>query len=104
MNWIKISETDAIDNEESLAIDWQGKKLALHKLDDEFYLTDNVCTHQYALLSDGYLEDGCVECPLHQAKFCLHTGKAMNAPATVDIKVYPLRIEGNDILADLSQA
>jgi 3-phenylpropionate/trans-cinnamate dioxygenase ferredoxin subunit len=45
-----------------------------------------------------------VECPLHQAKFCLRTGKAMNAPATVDIKVYPLRIEGNDILADLSQA
>ncbi|WBM37488.1 non-heme iron oxygenase ferredoxin subunit [Alcaligenes faecalis] len=104
MNWIKISETDAIDNEESLAIEWEGKKLALHKLDDEFHLTDNVCTHQYALLSDGYLEDGCVECPLHQAKFCLRTGKAMNAPATVDIKVYPLRIEGNDILADLGQA
>ncbi|WP_341668791.1 non-heme iron oxygenase ferredoxin subunit [Alcaligenes sp. SDU_A2] len=104
MNWIKISEIDAIDNEESQAIEAHGKKLALHKLDGEFFLTDNVCTHQYALLSDGYLEDGCVECPLHQAKFCLRTGKAMNAPATVDIKVYPLRIEGSDILADLGQA
>lgn len=101
MNWIKIAEVGQVDDDSSLALEIQDKKLALHHTDGEYFVSDNVCTHQYALLSDGYLEDGCVECPLHQAQFDLRTGKAMNAPATIDIAVYPVKVEGNDILVSL---
>lgn len=97
MNWIKVASTDQVPEDESFAIDVQGKQLALHHTEGEYFATDNVCTHQYALLSDGYLEDGCIECPLHQAKFDLRSGKAMCAPATVDIQTYPVKTDGNDI-------
>lgn len=100
-NWIKIAQIGQVDEDESLAIETQGKQLALHYTEGEYFVTDNVCTHQYALLSDGYLEDGCIECPLHQAQFDLRTGKAMCAPATVDIQTYEVKTEGDDILVAL---
>ena len=67
----------------------------------EFFATDNVCTHAYALLSDGYLEDGCIECPLHQARFDIRTGQALCAPATLDLKTYPVKVEGEDVLVGI---
>ncbi|MDX3896200.1 MULTISPECIES: non-heme iron oxygenase ferredoxin subunit [Pusillimonas] len=100
-NWIKIAQVGQVDEDESLAIEVDGKQLALHHTEGEYFVTDNVCTHQYALLSDGYIEDGCVECPLHQAQFDLRTGKAMCAPATVDIQTYQVKTEGEDILVEL---
>lgn len=100
-NWIKIAQVGQVDEDESLAIEVDGKQLALHHTEGEYFVTDNVCTHQYVLLSDGYIEDGCVECPLHQAQFDLRTGKAMCAPATVDIQTYQVKTEGEDILVEL---
>ncbi len=101
MNWIKIASVDQLEDDESLAVEVEGKQLALHKTDGELFVSDNICTHQYALLSDGFLEDGCIECPLHQAKFDLRTGQAMCAPATVDVQVYPVKTEGQDIFVGL---
>ena len=100
-NWIKIAQVGQVDEDESLAIEVDGKQLALHHTEGEYFVTDNVCTHQYVLLSDGYIEDGCVECPLHQAQFDLRTGMAMCAPATVDIQTYQVKTEGEDILVEL---
>lgn len=101
MNWIKIAKIDQLDDDESLAIEVEGKKLALHRSEGEYFVSDNICTHQYALLSDGYLEDGCIECPLHQAKFDLRSGKALCAPATVDIQVYQVKTEDDHVLVCL---
>lgn len=101
MVWTKIANVDDIEVDESLGLEIDGKSIALHRTDTGFYVTDNICTHQYALLSDGYLEDDCIECPLHQAQFCLKTGKALSAPATVDIKTYEVKEENNEIFASL---
>lgn len=100
-NWIKIAQVGQVEEDESLAIELDGKQLALHHTEGEYFVTDNVCSHQYALLSEGYIEDGCVECPLHQAQFDLRTGKAMCAPATEDINTYQVKTDGDDILVAL---
>ncbi len=79
MNWTRIASTDALQDDEVMAVEADGKQLALYRSDGEFFVSDNVCTHAYALLSDGYLEDGCIECPLHQARFDIRTGKVLCA-------------------------
>lgn len=100
MAWIRIAAATQLQDDEVIPITLGEAQLALYRSAGEFHVTDNVCTHQYALLSDGYVEDGCVECPLHQSRFDLRTGKAMCAPATQGIRVYPVRIDGDDILVD----
>jgi nitrite reductase/ring-hydroxylating ferredoxin subunit len=62
---------------------------------------DNVCTHQYALLSDGFVEDGTIECPLHQGTFECATGKALCAPLTQGIEVYRVREDGGRVQVEL---
>ncbi|OUM00491.1 non-heme iron oxygenase ferredoxin subunit [Variovorax sp. JS1663] len=101
MAWTRIADANQLQDEEVVPITLGSAQLALFRSAGEFHLTDNVCTHQYALLSDGYVEDGCVECPLHQARFDLRSGAALCAPATQPIRVYPVRVEGDDVLADV---
>ena len=100
MPWTKVATTDQLDEDEALPVVLGDRQLAVFRSGGNFHVTDNVCTHQYALLSDGYVEDGCVECPLHQARFDLNSGAALCAPATQPIRVYPVRVEGADLLVD----
>jgi nitrite reductase/ring-hydroxylating ferredoxin subunit len=69
-------------------------RVAVFRLDDGFYAISDVCTHEYALLSEGFCEDGKVECPFHQACFDIRTGKVLNEPAEIDVETYPTRVEG----------
>lgn len=102
MNWIRIASTDQLtEDDEVIPVVAGEKQLALYRSEGEFHASDNVCTHAYALLSDGYLEDGCIECPLHQARFDIRTGQAMCAPATSGIRIYPVKVEGQDIYANV---
>lgn len=101
MTWKTIANTGDIANDEAIAFEHNGAQLALFKSLDAHYVSDNICTHQYALLSEGYIEDGCVECPLHQGTFDLSTGQAKCAPATQAIRIYPVRVQGLEIQADL---
>jgi 3-phenylpropionate/trans-cinnamate dioxygenase ferredoxin subunit len=98
MNWTRIAASGQLEDDEALGVMVEGRKIALYKSAGEFFATDNVCTHAYALLSDGFLEDGCIECPLHQARFDIRTGQALCAPATLDLKTYPVKVEGEDVL------
>ena len=67
--------------------------IALYKLGAEFYATDDTCTHEFASLCDGYIEGDTIECPLHQARFHIPTGKVLDLPAEEDLATYPVRVE-----------
>jgi naphthalene 1,2-dioxygenase system ferredoxin subunit len=67
------------------------------------FATDNLCTHGAARMSDGFLEGREIECPLHQGRFDVCTGKAMCAPLTQDLRVYAVRIENKRVLINMMQ-
>lgn len=79
-----------------------GVPIALYRLGDEVFATHGICTHALAFLSDGWVEDGKIECPLHQGQFDIRTGKALCLPVTEDLRVYPVKRDGDDILINLS--
>src|SRR4051794_33065293 len=100
MAWQKVASLDALRDGEALGVKIEGTDIALFRLGHEVHATSGICTHALALLADGFVEttDATVECPLHQALFDIRTGKALSGPATEDLKVYPVRIDGGDIL------
>ena len=97
MDWIKVASAQELSNDVENTVDVAGYGVALYRIDDEFFATDSMCTHATALLSEGYVEDGCVECPLHQGRFDIRTGKAMCAPVTVDLRTHAVKREGDHI-------
>jgi 3-phenylpropionate/trans-cinnamate dioxygenase ferredoxin subunit len=69
--------------------------IALLRDDDgTVYALDDTCPHAEARLSDGWVEGGTVECPLHSSQFCLKDGRVLGPPATVD--TVPHRVEVRD--------
>lgn len=64
----------------------------------ELFALADQCTHGEASMAEGYIEDDCtVECPLHAARFCLRTGKALSQPAYIDLQTYPVSVEDGEI-------
>ena len=61
---------------------------------------DNVCLHRGGPLGAGTIEGGKVVCPWHGWMWDPATGEAAHAPAA-KIKIYPLKIEGDDVLVDV---
>lgn len=101
--WVRVAGKADVAEGQVLGVRLGDKEVAVYHLPGgEYRATDNICTHEYAQLSDGWLEDGCIECPLHAARFDVRTGKALCAPADVDLPVYELKVEGDDLMVKLS--
>jgi len=100
--WVRVAGVADVAEGQVHAVRVGGREIALYHLPGgEFRATDNICSHEYAQLSDGWLEDGSIECPLHAARFDVRTGKALCAPAEADLDVFELRVEGRDLLMKL---
>jgi nitrite reductase/ring-hydroxylating ferredoxin subunit len=101
MSWKVIARVTDVEPGAVKACRVGNIPLALYNLDNEFFATHDICTHAQACLSDGYLEDGKIECPLHQGVFDVRTGHAVSGPVDTNIKTFAVRVEGDDVLADL---
>lgn len=101
MAWQAVADADAVGDDEAIGVEVGDVPVAIVRSGGALHAVHNVCSHQYALLSDGYVEDGCIECPLHQGRFELATGNAMCAPVTEAVKVYPLKVEGGKVYVDV---
>lgn len=71
--------------------------IAVYYEGGEFHATADWCTHDKASLADGWFEDGVVECPWHMAKFCIRTGKALTAPACVDLQCFQVEVVDGEV-------
>ena len=103
MDWFKTIETAQVLEQGAVAIEVEGMRIALWAIDDEVYATGNICTHAFAYLTDGHIENGCIECPLHQGLFDLRSGKALSAPVTKDIATYAVKQEDEFVWVDVKR-
>ncbi len=100
-SWHAVTELDKLDLETPHALRIGDQQICVVRLADGIFAINDVCTHEYALLSDGYFEDGKLECPLHQACFEVRTGRALNEPADVDVATYPTKVEGGVVFVEV---
>lgn len=92
LNWIDIASLAELPADDVIGVSTGSRDVALYSVDGEVFATDNMCTHGNARLCDGFLEDGKIECPLHQGQFDVRTGKALCAPLTEDLRTIPVRV------------
>jgi 3-phenylpropionate/trans-cinnamate dioxygenase ferredoxin component len=95
--------SDLSDNE-PLAVELDGEPVAIVRVSGgDVYAIRDVCSHAEVPLSEGEV-DGCtIECWLHGSRFDLRTGKPTGMPATEPVPVYPVKIEGDDVLVAIDQ-
>lgn len=96
-NWVDAVAADALRGDDVIGIDVAGRDIAIYRIGDEVYATDNVCTHGQARLCDGFLLGHEIECPLHQGRFDVRDGLATCEPAEEPLRSYPVKIEGQRV-------
>ena len=102
--WQRVAALADLADDAALPTKLGNRRIALYRLDGTVYALDDVCTHALALLSQGFIENGAVECPLHGARFDIATGRCLSPPATVDLRTYAVRIEGGEVLVRVPKA
>jgi 3-phenylpropionate/trans-cinnamate dioxygenase ferredoxin component len=101
MAWQRAASLSEIEDNNPLGVTVGGKSIGLYRIEGKLYALDDICPHQYTLLSSGYLDGDAIECPLHQALFHVATGKCLAGPAERDVATYPVKIEGDNVLIDV---
>jgi nitrite reductase/ring-hydroxylating ferredoxin subunit len=91
-SWTRLVACEALPPGEMVGVEVGDSRLAIYNVDGTYHVTDNICTHAFAILSDGWLEDGIIECPLHGGRFDVATGEALSEPAECRLRTYPVRI------------
>ena len=93
--WIKVCDVKSMKNGDLLDFDTEDKKILISKLRDKVYATDRICTHAYADLSTGFIneDEETVTCPLHMSAFKLEDGTPQNLPAEEPLKTYKTKIQ-----------
>ncbi|MDQ3855669.1 MAG: non-heme iron oxygenase ferredoxin subunit [Chloroflexota bacterium] len=94
-----VAQVDELQPGEVKHVEVADEEIALFNLGGEYYALSDVCSHQYALLSEGevYPDEGTVECPLHGSEFDIRTGQVLNLPATEPVPAFEVRINGTDV-------
>jgi apoptosis-inducing factor 3 len=101
MAWTRAAALAEVKERGVMDAEINGEEIALYWVEDAVYATENICTHAFARLSEGFLEGDCIECPIHQALFNVKTGAAVTPPAYTAVKTFPTKIEGDDVLVDM---
>jgi 3-phenylpropionate/trans-cinnamate dioxygenase ferredoxin subunit len=100
--WIEVCDKEDIDKEDVRRFDHGGKTYAVYRSpQDTFHATDGLCTHEAIHLAEGFVFDDIIECPKHNARFNYKTGAARGAPACIDLRTYPVKIEGGAVFIEL---
>jgi len=84
------------------AVNLDGVGVALVRDGDDLFAISDECSHAAIPLSEGDV-DGCeIECWLHGSRFDLRTGKPSGPPATEPVPTYSVKVEGYDVLVDVT--
>ena len=89
---------DDVEDGSAVRVMVDGVPVAVVRSEGEIYAIHDVCSHANVALSEGEIEDQTIECWLHGSRFDMVTGRPTGLPATQPVPVYPVKIDGDDIL------
>jgi 3-phenylpropionate/trans-cinnamate dioxygenase ferredoxin subunit len=97
--WVEACKQGDVELEDVIRFDHGGRTYAVFRSpEDEYFVTDGLCTHEKVHLADGLVMDDIIECPKHNGRFSYRTGEAKGAPVCVDLKTYPVKVENGAVL------
>ena len=101
---VKVASKGDVDEGQLMAVAADGAEIVLACVGGELFAVDALCSHAHGYLDQGWLEGCTIVCPLHAGSFDLRTGAPVAPPCDSPVRAYRVRIDGDDILVDLTDA
>jgi len=100
--WQAVAATADIPVGTQKVVEAGEQSLVICNVAGVYYALANVCSHDGGPLGEGLFYDHEIQCPRHGARFDVCTGKVLSFPAVVDVPAYPVKVEGESILVQIS--
>jgi len=99
-NFTRVASVSEVPPGQMIAVIADGNELLLANVGGQYFALSNICSHEWAYLSEGWLKEDSleVECPLHEGRFDLRTGTVTALPPDEPVPSYEVKVEGDDIL------
>ncbi len=102
--WHPVLGADELGVNDSMDVVVDDAHYAVYQLEaGDYRATEGVCTHEFALLADGVLQDGCISCPKHNAKYDICSGKVLSRPGKRDLLTFPVKLERGKLFLGLAR-
>tara|TARA_Y100000389_G_scaffold204998_1_gene261791 strand:- start:6870 stop:7172 length:303 start_codon:yes stop_codon:yes gene_type:complete len=98
---VKLCTKNSFSENNMLEIIHNNHSYLVARVDDEYYVVDNMCSHENSELILGCLKNKTIKCSLHGSFFDLESGNALNEPAEEPIKTYKTIVQDNNICIEL---
>jgi p-cumate 2,3-dioxygenase ferredoxin component len=100
---VRLCAVDDVEPGEMLQVNAPGlPALAVYRVEEEFFCTQDLCTHGNASLSDeGDLEGYIVECSWHEGKFDVRTGQPCALPCTEALRTFTVVVAGGEVFIEV---
>jgi 3-phenylpropionate/trans-cinnamate dioxygenase ferredoxin subunit len=100
--WVRACGTNDIEPEDVIRFDHEGRTFVIVRSpEEEYFCMDGICSHERVHLCDGLVMEGIIECPKHNAHFDYRTGEATRAPACINLKSFPVKVEGGSVYVEI---
>jgi 3-phenylpropionate/trans-cinnamate dioxygenase ferredoxin subunit len=94
-DWKKVASAE--DLVSTMSVDVDGRPVALFRTEEGIFALDDICSHEYSLLSEGDVWAGEVYCQKHGSRFNLRTGAVTGLPATEPVGTWDVKVENGEI-------
>jgi nitrite reductase (NADH) small subunit len=98
---VKVADAGALQPGQAMAVEAEGRKIALFNVDGTYYAIGDECPHRGGPLSEGEISGTTVTCPWHAADFDVCTGNVLSPPASEGVPSYKVVVEGNEIKVEI---
>lgn len=75
--------------------------VGVFKSGEDYYVTDDTCTHGEASLCEGEVDGDEIVCPYHMGRFDIKTGEPTLAPCSIPLRVYRVEIRDGTLYAEI---
>lgn len=95
----RVCARDELASGAARCFDVDGHRIAVVRVNDDFYAVGDTCSHADFSLSEGdvWTDELEIECPKHGSTFSLATGEPQTLPATQPVPVYEVVVDGDDV-------
>jgi nitrite reductase/ring-hydroxylating ferredoxin subunit len=75
---------------------------AVFRVAGRHYVTQDACTHGPGSLAEGFVDGEEVECPFHQGRFHIPTGRPRAPPCTIPLRVWDARVIDGQVCIEVT--
>ncbi|MEH6380085.1 non-heme iron oxygenase ferredoxin subunit [Streptomyces sp. KLMMK] len=102
MRYLRACSVGELEEDTPMRVVLEGVPVSVVRTEGEFYAVHDICSHANVSLSGGDVTDRTIGCWLHTSSFDLRTGRPTSPPATEPIAVYPVKVDGDDVLVSIT--